>query len=76
MLYSTVSAAHTVIPHIHTQCSMFRSVEAGDSISIVKSNEELYYPHSLRLGCSKDISAVGNVFPCEFVEKWVKDVVM
>jgi hypothetical protein len=36
---------------------MFHLVEAGDSISIVKSNEELCYPHCLRLGGNKDISA-------------------
>jgi len=46
---------------------MFHLVEAVDSITIVKSNEELYYPHSLRLGGNNDISAERNVFPREFV---------
>jgi hypothetical protein len=46
---------------------MFRLVEAADSITIVKSSEELRYPHSLTLGGNSDISAEGNVFPCEFV---------
>jgi hypothetical protein len=36
---------------------MFYLVEAGNSISIVKSNEELCYPHCLKLGGNKDISA-------------------
>jgi len=46
---------------------MFHMVEAVDSITIVKSNEELCFPHSLRLGGSNDISAEQNVFPYEFV---------
>jgi hypothetical protein len=36
---------------------MFHLVEAGDSTSIVKSDEELCYPHCLKLGGNKDIIA-------------------
>lgn len=46
---------------------MFHLVKAVDSITIVKSNEKLCYPHFLRLGGNNDISAERNVFPCEFV---------
>jgi hypothetical protein len=45
---------------------MFSLMEAVDSITIVKSNEELCYPHSLRLG-GNNIATEGNVFPYEFV---------
>jgi len=45
---------------------MFHMVEAVDSITVLKSNEKLCYPRSLRLG-GNNISAEQNVFPYEFV---------
>jgi hypothetical protein len=50
-----------------SHCGSFHLVKAVDSIAIVISNENLCYSHSLRLGGNNDISAEGNVFPCEFV---------